>query len=294
MLTASGGVFTLPASFPDQKAQKRALPVNPRFNNVVLRVGDAMWLNSPRLSAQASGDIVLSGTLQQPVVHGQLGLERGYAYFPTARFRLERGGSIVLDYPVPGDNPFRVGVDVQAKTSLNMASLAGGVRRYEITVLVSGAITSPEGPRTEFRSDPPELSTQQIARALGVGTLEDLLTGRNVEQVLQREVANLFTSAYVPQLFSPLERSLEEALQLREFRIEYDRYQPVTVTLVKRLWDGFSLSYWRTVSTQQDRYLVKILYELPEWTRLSRRLLLSVSIDEKQQRLWGVEGSFRF
>jgi len=112
--------------------------------------------------------------------------------------------------------------------------------------------------------------------------------------VLQREVANLFTSAYVPQLFSPLERSLEEALQLREFRIEYDRYQPVTVTLVKRLWDGFSLSYWRTVSTQQDRYLVKILYELPEWTRLSRRLLLSVSIDEKQQRLWGVEGSFRF
>jgi hypothetical protein len=127
-----------------------------------------------------------------------------------------------------------------------------------------------------------------------VRTLEDLLTGRNVEQVLQREVANLFTSAYVPQLFSPLERSLEEALQLREFRIEYDRYQPVTVTLVKRLWDGFSLSYWRTVSTQQDRYLVKILYELPEWTRLSRRLLLSVSIDEKQQRLWGVEGSFRF
>ena len=294
MITASGGVFTLPASFPEQKAEPRPLPVNPRFNNVVLRVGEGMWLNSPRLSAQASGDIVLGGTLQQPVVHGQLGLERGYAYFPTARFRLERGGSIVLDYPVPGDNPFRLGVDVQAKTSLSMASPTGGMRRYEITVLVSGAITSPEGPRTEFRSDPPDLSTQQIARALGVGTLEELLSGRNVEQVLQREVANLFTSAYVPQIFSPLERGIEEALQLREFRIEYDRYQPVTVTLVKRLWDGFSLSYWRTVSTQQDRYLLKILYELPEWTRLSRRLLLSFSVDEKQQRLWGIEGSFRF
>ncbi len=294
MITASGGAFTLPASFPEQKAEARLLSINPRFSSVVLRIGEGMWLNSPRLSAQASGDIVLSGTLQEPVVHGQLGLERGYAYFPTARFRLERGGSIALDYPVPGDNPFRVGVDVQAKTSLSMASPAGGVRRYEVTVLVNGAITSPEGPRTEFRSDPPELSTQQIARALGVGTLEELLSGRNVEQVLQREVVNLFTSAYMPQIFSPLERGIEEALQLREFRIEYDRYQPVTVTLVKRLWDGFSLSYWRTVSTQQDRYLLKILYELPEWTRLSRRLLLSFSVDEKQQWLWGVEGSFRF
>lgn len=294
MITASGGAFALPASFPEQRATPRPLSVNPRFDNVVLRIGEGMWLNSPRLSAQASGDIVLSGTLQEPVVHGLLGLERGYVYFPTARFRLEQGGSIALDYPVPGDNPFRVNVDVQAKTSLSMASPAGSSRRYEITVSVNGAITSPEGPRTEFRSDPPDLSTQQIARALGVGTLEDLLSGRNVEQVLQREVVNLFTSAYIPQIFSPLERGIEEALQLREFRIEYDRYQPVTVTLVKRLWDGFSLSYWRTVSTQQDRYILKILYELPEWTRLSRRLLLSFSVDEKQQRLWGVEGSFRF
>jgi translocation and assembly module TamB len=294
MIIASGGAFTLPASFPEQKTEPRPLPVNPRFDNVVLRVGEGMWLNSPRLSTQASGDIALSGTLQEPVIHGQLGLERGYVYFPTARFRLEPGGIIALDYPVPGDNPFRVNVNVQASTNLSLASPAGGVRRYGITVLVDGAITSPEGLRAEFRSDPPELSTQQIARALGVGTLEELLAGRNVEQVLQREVVNLFTSAYVPQLFSPLERGIEEALQLREFHIEYSRDEPVTVTLVKRLWDGFSLSYWRAVSAQQDRYMVKILYELPEWTRLSRRLLLSFSVDEKQQRLWGVEGSFRF
>lgn len=294
MIIASGGAFILPASFPEPKAEPRPLAVNPRFDNVVLRVGEGMWLNSPRLSTQASGDIVLSGTLQEPVVHGQLGLERGYVYFPTARFRLEPGGTIALDYPVPGDNPFRVNVNVQASTSLSLTAPTGGVRRYAITVLVNGAITSPEGLRTEFRSDPPELSTQQIARALGVGTIEELLTGRNVEQVLQREVVNLFTSAYVPQLFSPLERGIEEALQLREFRIEYGKYEPVTVTLVKRLWDGFSLSYWRTVSAQQDRYIVKILYELPEWTRLSRRLLLSFSVDEKQQQMWGIEGSFRF
>ncbi|MCS6831013.1 MAG: translocation/assembly module TamB domain-containing protein [Armatimonadota bacterium] len=294
VIAASGGTFALPASFPEQRAEPRSLPINPRFENVVLRVGEGMWLNSPRLATQASGDIVLSGTLQEPVVHGQLGLERGYVYFPTARFRLEPGGTIALDYPVPGDNPFRVNVNVQANTTLSLPSPTGGVRRYGISVLVSGAITSPEGLRTEFRSDPPDLSTQQIARALGIGTIEELLTGRNVEQVLQREVVNLFTSAYIPQLFSPLERSIEEALQLREFRIEYGRYEPVTVTLVKRLWDGFSLSYWRTVSAQQDRYVLKILYELPEWTRLSRRLLLSFSVDERQQRLWGIEGSFRF
>jgi len=293
-ITASSGAFTLPASFPEQRREARPLPFNPRFDSVVLRVGEGMWLNSPRLTAQASGDIVLSGTLQEPVVRGQLGLERGYVYFPTARFRLEPGGTIAFDYPVPGDAPFRVNVNVQATTSLSLSSPVGGVRRYGITVLASGAITSPEGLRAEFRSDPPDLSTQQIARALGVGTLEELLTGRNVEQALEREVVNLFTSAYVPQLFSPLERGIEEALQLREFRIEYDRYQPVTVTLVKRLGGGFSLSYWRTVSTQQDRYVVKLLYELPEWTRLSRRLLLSVSVDERQQQLWGVEGSFRF
>ncbi|MEJ5250552.1 MAG: translocation/assembly module TamB domain-containing protein, partial [Armatimonadota bacterium] len=174
------------------------------------------------------------------------------------------------------------------------ASPAGGVRRYRVTVVASGAITSPEGLHTEFRSDPPDLSTQRIARALGIGTLEEILAGRNMEQALQREVVNLFTSAYVPQLFSPLERGIEEALQLREFRIEYDRYEPLTVTLVKRLWDGFSLSYWRTVSAQQDRYILKILYELPEWTRLLRRLQLSFSVDERQQTQLGIEGSFRF
>lgn len=293
-VVVSGGAFVLPASFPEQKAESRPLPVNPRFESVVLRVGEGMWLNSPRLATQASGDITLSGSLQEPIVHGQLGLERGYVYFPTARFRLEPGGFITVDYPVPGDNPFRVNVNVQANTNLSIASPTGEVRRYRVTVVANGAVTSPEGLRTEFRSDPPDLSTQRIARALGVGTLEEILAGRNMEQVLQREVVNLFTSTYVPQLFSPLERGIEEVFQLREFRIEYDRYEPITVTLVKRLWDGFSLSYWRTVSAQQERYIVKILYELPEWTRLLRRLRLSLSVDEKQQTLWGIEGSFRF
>ncbi len=293
-IVASGGAFVLPASFPEQRAEARPLPVNPRFENVVLRVGEGMWLNSPRLSTQASGDIVLSGSLQEPVLHGQLGLERGYVSFPTARFRLEPGGFVTLDYPVPGENPFRVNVNVQASTNLSIATPAGAMRRYRVTVVASGAITSPEGLHTEFRSDPPDLSTQRIARALGIGTLEEILAGRNMEQALQREVVNLFTSAYVPQLFSPLERGIEEALQLREFRIEYDRYEPLTVTLVKRLWDGFSLSYWRTVSAQQDRYILKILYELPEWTRLLRRLQLSFSVDERQQTQWGIEGSFRF
>ncbi|MGQ9487177.1 MAG: translocation/assembly module TamB domain-containing protein [Armatimonadota bacterium] len=293
-IVASGGAFVLPASFPEQKAEARPLPINPQFENVVLRVGEGMWLNSPRLSTQAEGEIVLSGSLQEPIIHGQLGLERGYVYFPTARFRLEPGGFITVDYPVPGDNPFRVNVNVQANTNLSITSPTGDVRRYRVTVVANGAVTSPEGLRTEFRSDPPDLSTQRIARALGVGTLEEILAGRNMEQVLQREVVNLFTSAYVPQLFSPLERGIEEVLQLREFRIEYDRYEPITVTLVKRLWDGFSLSYWRTVSAQQERYIVKILYELPEWTRLLRRLRLSLSVDEKQQTFWGIEGSFRF
>jgi hypothetical protein len=293
-VTASGGLFALPASFPARTVPPRPSTFNPRFDNLVLRVGAGMWLSGPRLSTQASGDIVLSGTFQEPEVHGLLGLERGYVYFPTARFRLEPGGTIALDYPVPGDNPFRVSVNMQATTSLSMVAPAGGVRRYGITVQVNGSITAPEGLRTEFRSDPPELSAQQIARALGIGTLEELLSGRNLEQLLQREAVNLFTSAYVPQLFLPLERGIEEALQLREFRIEYGRYEPVTVTLVKRLWGGFSLSYWRTVSTQQDRYLLKILYELPEWTRLSRRLMLSFSVDDQQVQRWGIEGSFRF
>lgn len=294
ILTASGGAFTLPSSFPEQRASPRRLAVNPQFQQVVLRLGENMWLNSPRLSAQAVGEIALSGSLQEPVVHGQLGLERGYVSFPTARFRLQPGGIIVLDYPVPGDNPFRVHVNVQANTSLSLTSPAGRARRYGVTVLASGAITSPEGLRTEFRSDPPDLSPQQIARALGIGTIEELLTGRNVEQLLQREVVNLFTSAYVPQLFSPLERGIEEVLQLREFRLEYGRDEPVSVTLVKRLGGGFSLSYWRTVATPRDRYVLKILYELPEWARLARRLQISISVDERQQYLWGIEGSFRF
>ncbi|MCS7309188.1 MAG: translocation/assembly module TamB domain-containing protein [Armatimonadetes bacterium] len=294
-ITATGGAFVLPSSFPEQRAAPRRLAVNPQFQQVVLRIGENMWLNSPRLSAQAVGDIVLSGTLQEPVIHGQLGLERGYVYFPTARFRLQPGGFIALDYPVPGDTPFRVSVNVQASTNLSLLSPVGGVRRYEVTVLANGTITSPEGLRTEFRSNPPDLSAQQIARALGIGTIEELLTGRNVEQVLQREVINLFTSAYVPQLFSPLERGLEEALQLREFRLEYGRYDPLAVTLVKRLGSGFSLSYWRTVSAApRDRYILKVLYELPEWARLARRLQISLSIDEQEQYRWGIEGSFRF
>lgn len=294
-VTATGGAFVLPSSFPEQRVTSRRLASNPQFQQVVLRVGDNMWLNSPRLSAQTVGDIVLSGTLQEPIVHGQLGLERGYVSFPTARFRLQPGGFIMLDYPVPGENPFHVNVNVQASTSLSLVSPIGSVRRYEVTVLANGAITSPEGLRTEFRSNPPDLSPQQIARALGISTLEELLAGRNVEQVLQREVVNLFTSAYVPQIFSPLERGVEEALQLREFRIEYGRYDPLAVTLVKRLGGGFSLSYWRTVSAApRDRYVLKVLYDLPEWVRLARRLQVSISVDEQQQYRWGVEGSFRF
>lgn len=290
----SNGALTLPASFPSQQPADRRLAINPQFAGVVLRLQRGMWLNSPRLSAQAVGDIILGGSLQEPLVHGQIGLERGYISFPTARFRLEPGGTISIDYPVPGEAPLRVQVNVKATTNLSLLSPLGGRRRYLISVLANGTITAPEGLRTEFRSDPPELSPTQIARALGVGTIEELLAGRNIEQVLQREVVNLFTSAYIPQLFSPLERGIEEAFQLSEFGLEYSRQEPLTITLVKRLWGGFSLSYWRTVAAGQERNVLKILYELPEWTRLSRRLVLSFSVDEKQQQRWGLEGTLRF
>ena len=122
--------------------------------------------------------------------------------------------------------------------------------------------------------------------------IRNVVGGKN--NAIGNGVVDLVSNQFVPQLLNPIELGLEGTFRLQEVHIGYQHDQPLSVTLVKQLGSGFSLSYWRQFDNINDRYVTKLSYELPRWLKVSPRLRLTASSDEQNIISYGLEGSIRF
>jgi len=290
-LTATSGSLTLPTQPPKTSLKpvaalpKIALGAAEGQQPFLVRVGRGFQLVRGGLRASLTDDIRLSGFLSEPDVAGTLTFENGTVRFATQRFRIVPGGTVTIAYsPSRGA---RATLDVSAQTTAFARVGPNGEReRYTIIVDLSGPI---DNPRATFSSDPPGLSRRQILAVVGrQAELEAILRGEDTDRILREQLGQAFAGALVPEITSPIEHAVAEALGLEEFAILYDLGAETQVQVTKHLVGRLFLTYRRTVAAARQDFLWKLAY------RIQRRLQLSFSVDERRVRTFAVEGRVHF
>lgn len=291
------GTLNLPAEFTVSE-NTQPLSINPSFD-VRVQVGDGFNLRNPNLDARLEGELNLTGTLQAVEMDGTFRLRTGILNLPTARLRIEPDSLVTVNYPYTlptGEVIARINLDVRATTSVVAADLTGDPVRYRVEVDVRGPLDDPERLLLSARSEPPGLSEQRILTLLGRGAaISALAQGDDPSRVFREQLSDILTAQVLPALFTPLESQLAEAFNLEQFAVDYSSLRPASVYLVKNLFDGFGISYRRSLMLgTQAMYEVRLFYRLPFRDRLLQRMRIGVGFDQTQTRFLFVEGTLLF
>jgi autotransporter translocation and assembly factor TamB len=292
------GFLSLPAEI--QMAQGGfALPANPELN-VQIQVAPGFTLRNPNLDARMEGALQISGTLGEPRASGTFSLQGGALNLPTARLRLQPESLILLTYPhttPTGETIARLELDVRATTTVVALDYTGDPQRYRVELDIRGPLDDPQRFQMVARSDPPGLSEQRILSLLGRGSvLEALARGDNPVQIFRQQLSEVVAGQVMPALLSPLETGIAEALGLEQFALDldYTGNTPAQIYLVKELFNGFGISYRRSLAITNPPYEVRLFYRLPFRYRFLQRLKIGWGFDNTQRQFLFIEGSLLF
>ena len=291
------GTLNLPAAFTVAE-NTQPLGINPSFD-VRVQVGGGFNLRNPNLDAQLEGELNLTGTLQAVAMDGTFRMRTGVLKLPTARLRIEPDSLVTVNYPYTlptGEVIARINLDVRATTSVVAADWTGDPVRYRVEVDVRGPLDDPERLLLSARSEPPGLSEQRIFTLLGRGAaISALARGDDPSKVFREQLSDILTAQVLPALFTSLESQLAEAFDLEQFAVDYSGLRPASVYLVKNLFDGFGISYRRSLMLgNQAMYEVRLFYRPPFRYRLLQRMRIGVGFDQTQTRFLFVEGTLLF
>ncbi len=274
-----------------------APPLNPDLD-VQVAIARSFTLRNPNLDARMEGSLQIAGTVREPRASGAFSLLGGSLKLPTARLRLEPEGVIMLTYPhtAPlGEAIARLDLDVRATTTVVALDYTGDPQRYRVELDIRGPLDDPERFQMVARSDPPGLSEQRILSLLGRGAaLESLARGGDPAQIFRQQLSEMLTGQVLPGLFYPFETEVAEALGLEQFALDYTGVAPATLYLVKELFNGFGISYRRSLTLANPQYEVRLFYRLPFRNRFLQRLKLGWGFDNAQRNFLFIEGSLLF
>ncbi|HLV80001.1 MAG TPA: translocation/assembly module TamB domain-containing protein, partial [Chthonomonadaceae bacterium] len=308
-VTVHDSNLVIPTSFGAAGTGAFAFPIATAFN-LHLVVGNNVNLSGPFIHVRTNGYVDVTGRWSEsslPRLQGELALLSGTFSLPTVpRFTILPPGTITVAYPVYTEGPaapptLALNVDLRARTSMTAASMSGMMKRYEVTVAVHGPImgglTEPVTgqPRLQltFSTNPPDMAaTQQelAAKIAGIvgstGTLREF--GSNPGQALASELTNVFTSSVLPNLFT----GLAQSTGFEQISINYDPVQQLSLTLSRRLFGPFYVTYTRSLTATQNYYDLKLSLRFKNNYQLSWEEINESYQPQSQQIL--LEGVWKF
>lgn len=223
-------------------------------------------VESHDLTAVATIDLDLRGTMSDPVAFGNVHIQSGQAVLRQSNYRLSRGDIIL-------SNPLRTEpvLDLEAKTR---------IERYDLILRITGPA---DHPSISYRSDPP-LSTPSILALLAFGyTSQDQLIAQTGRSNLSAQGANaLLTQALSTQVSSRITRLFGLS------RIGVDPNPSslggARVTVEEQLRRDFTITYVNTTGGIQER-IIQV-----EWDVSDNISLLGI---RDQNGVYGLELDFR-
>jgi hypothetical protein len=297
---------------------RRSIPaINPSFD-VRLKVANGTTVRNNQLNvalgSPEGNPIRLTGTLGEPRLSGLLAVQNGSLTFPTARFAIQRGGSVTLRYPASGaadaeDAGLEVLVDVTAQARLSAESVTGQMRRYLITVAAKGPLMDAGNDPTNegsgklkltYRSDPPDLALSQEGMARRVTALlggQDALNAvfsrhGDAGSVLVGKVVDYLGGALMPDLVD--QAGVGRALGLNELSVDYSRVGAFVLRLSRDLGGPFEIGYWKHITGARDAFSDAGDWEFRLGVRLRDRFRLSWTVNDQRTNVYRLEGVYSF
>ncbi len=225
------------------------------------------------------GDVLAKDSIN---LAGNLIIDKGTLNLPTARFVVQRGGTVALRYPSydftggvasAGSEPaLGIVVNLAATTRLTATSINGARKRYTITVDARGPINTSAplrigeagsagagllGERSlqlTFKTDPNDLALssaglqQRIVGLLGGQDAIESIFSRSpdVGRLLRTQLTEALSNSFLPELFERL--GLGHALGLEEFSIDINELNAFTLRVSRQLFGPLYATYTRRLS----------------------------------------------
>ena len=333
-ILVSSAVGSIPTSSAATPGTAGTFPIDPNFNVHVTLGGNGKYVRAQNalLTAETQGRVDLGGSLKHPTLNAHLNIYKGHILIPPATLLtfVQPYGSLDLVYPVPiydealgyhdGLSKF---VELNAEASVNLApsmiaqtasitqtvgspssasapSSFGNLDmpvHYVIKVHIQGSLDDPNKLTLELQSDPGGLSRTAMLAALGHVELYSGLLSHNGEGAVKDQLANVFSGVVLPTLFQPIESSVEDALGLSSFSVDYTPNTPIHVTLIKPLAKRLEVTYSRSFGNQSASTIggtIPPMYTVSLGYNLTKRLQVSVGTDDQHNDTISVNGIFGF
>lgn len=217
--------------------------------NLSLRGDRSLTIDTDTMNVIGSLGLQVVGTLDQPVIRGNLIVNSGEVKFKLHRFQVDRGLVSFI-------NPAEVDPQIQLQ-------LSSDIKDYHVGIVFEGILSRL---KTRFTSVP-SLPVADIVRLITTGELPSLTTGRT-----QRDFENADTTAILSQLLSAtMEKRLKRVIGFDTFSLDTystsaESSPKARVTVGKQISRDLFITYSKSVSSQEQD-LIFIEYRIsPRWT----------------------------
>lgn len=281
--------LALPSEFVSG-ASRAPMPIRPRFD-IAVRADQVFRIRSGASTFDVTGGGSISGTLDEPSVSGRLVLSRGIFRLPNARLELEPGGTLAFGYRsvVGGLSDAFLDVDLLGRTTISAARF-DSVERYDVAVEVRGDVLSPSGVVLSARSEPPDLTQDQILAIVGQKQVFEGISQAGVVRT-----RDLLSQVLLPSLLTPVTDTIASGLGLDFLGVEYNAFDETTVYAAKSLGKGLVVQMSQQVNQTRNvkrRYEVRLTYRIPSRNPLLSRARIGFGFD--QDRPWKITLDYTF
>lgn len=256
--------------------------VDPAFEGVTVNVAPGARLVTDIARIEFFGAGRLDGSLQNPDVSLPLTVTGGRFDMPTARIRLEEGGSIIVGYrSALGSSPTaRVDLNLEGHTTISARRASNEYETYQIQLLIRGNLLDEEGLNIVASSDPPDLSSEQIMAVLGRKELIENFARGGSDDYLRETLY----SVGLPTASNILTSGLAQQLGLDYISVDYNPFDQTVVGVGKTIGKGLMLQASRQLNAnpgEELKYEVQLTYRLPMEDAFFSRVRLSLGFDEQ-------------
>ncbi|MCE9558626.1 MAG: translocation/assembly module TamB domain-containing protein [Armatimonadetes bacterium] len=277
--------------------------VDPVFKNIQVRlVGDAR-IRTTTGDLFFSGGGAINGSLSYPDAVAKFLLTKGIFSLPNARIALDPGSKIDLTYHATSfSEPIaRVDIDLDGHTTVAARRLGDTIERYDVDLRIRGNLLDPKGVTLTARSDPPDLSEQEILALLGQKELIEQLASVASNRIGSTGGRGQFNQAIyglaIPSLTNGLTRGLATSFGLDYLSVDYNAFDLATLTAAKTIGKGLTITARRQISQTpigKLKYELKLTYRLPGKGSLFQRTRFGISTNQDLPWRLTVEYTLRY
>lgn len=277
----------LPTPDETEPREQKELIIDPIFQDFVVSIIGEAHIRATNTNLWLVGGGTVDGSLSYPNVNFATRLSRGLFELPNARIQVEPGSPIRLTYrATPFTEPFaRLDVDLEGRTSVPVRRGTDSVERYDVELRIRGNLLEQSGVVLSARSDPPDLSEQELLAILGQRELIEQLASVAVNRPGQgkNQLQQGLLGLALPTLSNPLTQKLAQSFGLDYLALDYNAFDLASLSAGRTLAKGLTVTARRQITETvvgRPKYEFKLQYRIPVRTGNWQRTRLGVGFTE--------------